>query len=354
MVVGTAPDPADGRLAAVAVRAPGVPAGLLRSGTTQRTGFVQLMDVAPSVLDLARHRHARDHARSVRSRSTTGPGDAHARQHFLVDADEAAAFRAEIQQPVASVFLATVVVLLGLGLAALRRPGLGLGPARVVVVGGHARVPPRRVPRARGAVPRHRDRRVLGVDRAGLGGARGRRARTLGHRHATDPAIGLLAITVLVLGADVVLGSPLQFNGALGYSPEVAGRFIGFGNAGFAVFGASALFLACLIAARGGAGARTVALAILARRGPARRGAPVGCRRRRGARARSRRSASSRCGCSAGGSVCARSCSRSPAPRSPSPARSPSTSPALPARAPTSGVSWSRCSGRAPGSSSTS
>jgi len=61
-----------------------------------------------------------------------------------------------------------------------------------------------------------------------------------------------------------VLGSPLQFNGALGYSPEVAGRFIGFGNAGFAVFGASALFLACLVAARGGRGARAVALAILA------------------------------------------------------------------------------------------
>jgi hypothetical protein len=262
VVVGTAPDPADGRLAAVAVRAPGVEPGLLRSGTTQRTGFVQLMDVAPSVLGLLGIEAPdtmRGRAVAVGDRS----GDAHGRQHFLVDADAAAAFREEIQQPVASVFMATVLVLLALAVAGLLRPG-SVWPARAAWWSAVtlAFLPAAYLARL---LPFHE----LGVTAywgwiAVTSAALAVAARVLGHRHPTDPAIGLLGLTVVVLGADVVLGSPLQFNGALGFSPEVAGRFIGFGNAGFAVFGAASLFLACLIAARGGRTARVLALAILA------------------------------------------------------------------------------------------
>ena len=186
----------------------------------------------------------------------------HARQRFLIDADAAAAFRDEIQQPMASVFLATVVVLLALALAALRRPGSVWATAAswwaAVTLGF---LPSAYLARA---VPFHH----VGVAAywawialASVALAAG--ARAVGPRRPADPAIALLGLTVVVLGADVVLGSPLQFNGAFGYSPEVAGRFIGFGNAGFAIFGASALFLACLIAARGGRGTRVIALAIL-------------------------------------------------------------------------------------------
>ena len=46
-----------------------------------------------------------------------------------------------------------------------------------------------------------------------------------------------------MLVVDVVLGNPLQFNSALGFSPSVAGRFIGFGNAGYAALAAAALIL---------------------------------------------------------------------------------------------------------------
>ena len=52
VVVGPAAPSGGGVLTVAAVRAPGVSPGLLRSGTTQRTGYVQLMDMGPTVLDL--------------------------------------------------------------------------------------------------------------------------------------------------------------------------------------------------------------------------------------------------------------------------------------------------------------
>ena len=61
-----------------------------------------------------------------------------------------------------------------------------------------------------------------------------------------------LGVLVAVLVVDVVLGNPLQFNSALGFSPSVAGRFIGFGNAGYAALAAAALVLAGLLAHRVG------------------------------------------------------------------------------------------------------
>jgi hypothetical protein len=48
------------------------------------------------------------------------------------------------------------------------------------------------------------------------------------------------------------VGNPLQFNSALGFSPSVAGRFIGFGNAGYAALASAALLLAGLLAHRVG------------------------------------------------------------------------------------------------------
>jgi hypothetical protein len=69
---------------------------------------------------------------------------------------------------------------------------------------------------------------------------------------ALDGAMIGLGVIVLVLVVDVVAGNPLQFNSALGFSPSVAGRFIGFGNAGYAALAAAALLLAGLLAHRVG------------------------------------------------------------------------------------------------------
>ena len=55
-------------------------------------------------------------------------------------------------------------------------------------------------------------------------------------------------MTLLVV--DVVRGSSLQLDSAFGFSPEIAGRFIGFGNVSYAVLAAAAILLAGLLAHR--------------------------------------------------------------------------------------------------------
>jgi hypothetical protein len=71
-----------------------------------------------------------------------------------------------------------------------------------------------------------------------------------------------------VLLVDGLTGSHLQFNSALGFSPEAAGRFIGYGNAGFAALTGGSLILAGLLTYRvprtGTAIAAGVLLAVLA------------------------------------------------------------------------------------------
>lgn len=261
VVLGTAPNPADGRLAAVAVRAPGIAPGLLRSGTTQRTGFVQLMDVAPSVLDLV----GVETPQTMRGRAVAvgqTSADAARSRRFLIDADTATQFRAEVQAPVASVLMVMMTGLIGIAVAATARPR-SVWPA---VARWWAAVTLALLPTIFLA-------RALPFHRIGIGGywawiglgtvAVAAGARVIGRRHALDSVLALLAASVVVLGVDAVAGSPLQFNGALGFSPEIAGRFIGFGNAGYAVFSASGLFLAVLSVVRFPRAGRLVALSVL-------------------------------------------------------------------------------------------
>jgi hypothetical protein len=60
-------------------------------------------------------------------------------------------------------------------------------------------------------------------------------------RTALGPPAFIAAVATAILGLDVLLGSSLQLNSLAGYSPLVAGRFTGFGNLAFAIFGAGAL-----------------------------------------------------------------------------------------------------------------
>lgn len=62
-------------------------------------------------------------------------------------------------------------------------------------------------------------------------------------RYRSGPLIAVCLITFAVLATDVLTGSHLQLNSPLGYNPIVAGRFTGFGNMPFAMFGAAALVL---------------------------------------------------------------------------------------------------------------
>jgi len=81
------------------------------------------------------------------------------------------------------------------------------------------------------------------------------------------PAGFVAALTAVVLGLDVILGSTLQLSSLYGLSTLVAGRFYGFGNVAFAVFAMTALLTATWAAAtllrRGRCRAAAVAVAVL-------------------------------------------------------------------------------------------
>jgi hypothetical protein len=62
-------------------------------------------------------------------------------------------------------------------------------------------------------------------------------------RRRLGPAVAVLAVTLVTLAGDVLTGSHLELNGLLGYDPIVAGRFTGYGNLSFGLLSVSALLL---------------------------------------------------------------------------------------------------------------
>jgi len=74
--------------------------------------------------------------------------------------------------------------------------------------------------------------------------------RRIGRDRPLDGLLAAFLFPVVLLLADVLVGTPLEFNSTLGYSPTVAGRFAGFSNPAYAIVAASAVLAAPLIARR--------------------------------------------------------------------------------------------------------
>jgi hypothetical protein len=267
VVVGPAVPSGGGVLTVAAVRAPGVTPGLLRSGTTQRNGFVQLMDIGPTVLDLVGvERPSTMRGRAVEVGDTEKT--ASERFDFLVDGNEASTFRVRIVNAVPNLYVALVSLLAAAAVLVLWRHGLrwlrvALPWCAYVLL---AYLPAVYLARL---VPFHEIGvgaywAVLVLTSIALGVVYRIAGRLTGGGELDAAMIGL-GVIVLVLVVDVVAGNPLQFNSALGFSPSVAGRFIGFGNAGYAALAAAALLLAGLLAHRlGGRRGAWWAVAVLA------------------------------------------------------------------------------------------
>lgn len=264
MVVGPSPPLRGNRLTIAAVRGPGVAPGLLRSGTTRRSGFVQLIDMAPTILD----RVGVKRPDSIEGRAAEvgrGGGSAADRRAFLEDADAAATFRDD-QIPFVTTLFVVVQILLVLGaLLWLGRPDWRRVPAilRVGALAALGLFPAILLARA---VPFHEIGAVaywawvIGISLAvaGLYLLARRRDELL-------PLTLALGAIVALLVFDVLIGTPLEFNNPLGYSPTVAGRFSGFGNLGYAAVASSAVLLAGLLAhRRGGRRGALTALGLLA------------------------------------------------------------------------------------------
>ena len=159
MVVGPTPPQARDALSVAAVRGPGFEPGLLRSTTTQRNGFVNLTDVAPTILTYFGLDRP-DEMEGRRMETGEAGGTLAEHREFLVNVNEDGLFRDGLVGQSMSVVMVLAIVL------ALRRdrarpvdaPARAVGgrPARVrrAVV---ARLPRRHV--SRGPVPLRAQRR---------------------------------------------------------------------------------------------------------------------------------------------------------------------------------------------------
>ncbi|HET8620794.1 MAG TPA: hypothetical protein VFM27_17625 [Acidimicrobiales bacterium] len=247
-------------LGMVALRAPGVDGGLLQSATTRRDGYVQLADVAPTVLALLGEEAPEGmEGRSFGVGDAGGPGD---RVGRLAEAADAAAFRdatlplavTGIVVGLALLTLATVLRdRLGPRLRRLLEPAayaaLGVVPA-TFLVGQVGAVRARLLPQAVLVV-------LVAVVVAAVATLADRR------RPGTGALVAVGAIVALVV-VDILIGAPLQLNTTFGYSVAVAGRFTGLGNLAFALFGAATIVLAALVVDRWGRRGLAPALGLLA------------------------------------------------------------------------------------------
>ncbi|GIJ60761.1 hypothetical protein Vau01_082770 [Virgisporangium aurantiacum] len=262
-VAGSVGDPAP-RLHLAALTGPGVEPGWLVSPSTRRAPYLQLSDVAPTVLTLiGADLPAGLAGQPVRGGGPGRPDGVEATAAALVDLDRAAAAQRAAVTPFFAWYGALLLLMLGLYALIRRRggaPGAAAGGAALLL----AAVPAgtflaNLVPWWRAPYPPFAAW-VATLVAAGVIAGVALAASTLGRRPARPggaaasgpggavrpgrAALVVAVVTAGVLAWDAVTGATLQINSMLGYNPLVAGRFVGFGNLAFAVFATAALLAA--------------------------------------------------------------------------------------------------------------
>jgi hypothetical protein len=250
LVVGVAPPAARDALSVAAVRAPGVRPGLLRSTTTQHDGFVNLTDVAPTVLV----HFGLDRPRSMEGRRMeTGVAGGTLAEHrdLFVRATGDGLFRDDLVGPAMSVVTTAALVLVGAAVALDRwarlrtRGAIGalvfgalwlLGFLDATYLAG-----PLHLGRDGGAAAWWLF--VIGV------GAVVAAVCVLATRRRPVSAVlaGLGAMVSLHL-VDLMTGAHLEWNTVFGYSPTIGIRLVGQGNMTFSQLTAATVAFAGLVA----------------------------------------------------------------------------------------------------------
>ncbi|HEY4377746.1 MAG TPA: hypothetical protein VGM93_11335, partial [Acidimicrobiales bacterium] len=232
------------------VRGPGFDSGVLSSGTTRRTGYVTLPDIAPEILDvlgIAKPNSMNGAPLALHDRGDTSTE----RWTRFLGWNSVTKFRDHVAGSMGSTYqivqvigyvlavwaltrkpklkpLVGFLVLATIALAPLtflvgyfRYDKLGTGGFQLALVAGAAA--------------------IAGL--AWLAGEAFHRGDV--RRRAVLPPLLVVAFTWLVLLGDILTGGKAQINTIFGYSPVVAGRFSGFGNTAYGLFAMATVVLAC-------------------------------------------------------------------------------------------------------------
>ena len=232
LVLGTSEAPGD-RVAhlhvALAV-GPGLDHGTLTSASTRRLGYVQLIDVTPTVLATLGLPVPRD----LPGQPFTVHGSALSTA-TLIDLDDRAVAQKRVTVPF---FVVTIAGSLLLLCRRRWRPRAALVAAGLPAGSFLAGVAPwwsSGVPLLALLVTSTLFALLLALVGERFPGRFG-------------PAGAVCAATVLVLAGDLVTGAHLQITSPAGYSPLVAGRFAGIGNVAFGVYAAAGLLATAWLA----------------------------------------------------------------------------------------------------------
>ncbi|MFP5257342.1 MAG: hypothetical protein ACLGI8_16015 [Acidimicrobiia bacterium] len=241
--------PGDRDLTAVGLAGPGVEPGYLRSASTQRAGFLTLVDVAPTILaelDVARPVEMEGRPAEV----TASDATLEDKVDHLVALNAASRFRERLLVPTTTAAVLALAVLLALAVV-LRvggrdrswRPGLRFGALAVLSL-----------------LPWSYLARGFPLEDLGAGfywtfvlaGAliTAALATGIGRRTARPlvPLVLVLSLVALVLVGDVTTGSRLSLSAAFGYSPTGNSRLYGISNYSYGQLSAAACLLAALLA----------------------------------------------------------------------------------------------------------
>ncbi len=270
-VVVTAPlaSRASGGLAVAAVRAPGVDPGLLKSGTTRRSGFVDVVDFAPTILSLlgierpdSMEGRVMSVANVSSASSASSAGVGAGRVDDLIQSSRDSVFR-DKQQGAVALVLVLFCTFLAFGAAlALSRYRRALVVVEWVALGVLGFLLATFL-----AGPLHFVGRGPGAYWLFLFGTAvvfARLCTLLGRRSFCDALLVALGLTVGVHVVDLVTGAHLELNTVFGYSATVGIRVAGEGNLTFAILSAATLLFAGLLAWRlGGTAGRVVSITTL-------------------------------------------------------------------------------------------
>jgi hypothetical protein len=235
-----------GHLHVAMASGPSFGAGLLTSGSTGRSGVVQLIDMAPTILQLT-GATAPPAMLGAPWRTVAGTASPVAHQvSGFVDLDRRSLIQRENSWyypavvAVALLFVALTLVAWRRGRTGLLRP-LGAVVAAVPVAGYLAQL----VPWWRaGTWP-------IAALTAGVAVLLGLAAAAVpwARRSPWGTAALVGGATALVVVADAATGSPLSLDAPFADNPIIAGRFHGIGNVAFALLGAGTLVVAAVAAA---------------------------------------------------------------------------------------------------------
>ena len=242
--------PSDRDLTIAALHTPGQEPGYLRSASTQRSGFLTLVDIAPTVLDVL------DVGRPVemegRPAELVRSGDSYEeRVDRLVTLNAASRFRERTLFPTTLVIVLVLAAVCGAAAVIVARRSTGRARR---VVSWLALVDLALLPLSYVARAFPLEDLGAGFYWAFLvaGSLLVATVATLVAGRLGRPRLALVLVLVLVLGVllvDVMTGSRLSLSAAFGYSPTGNSRLYGISNYSFGQVAAAACLLAAFLAA---------------------------------------------------------------------------------------------------------